>query len=63
MSWQECPRSPYDTRNWRRYERPLSQDAPHRSGPKHHDGKYFAYTGNTTYGRGGAGWGRRVTRW
>ncbi|GAA2129980.1 hypothetical protein [Streptomyces synnematoformans] len=40
----------YDVRNWRRYERPLSQADPHRSGPKRHGGKYFAYTGNTTYG-------------
>ncbi|GAA2669021.1 hypothetical protein GCM10010400_32530 [Streptomyces aculeolatus] len=40
----------YDVRDWRRYERPLSQADPHRSGPKRTDGKYFAYTGNTTYG-------------
>lgn len=40
----------YDTSKWRRYERPLSQNAPHRSGPGRYDGKFFAYTGNTTYG-------------
>lgn len=41
----------YDVREWEdEYERPLSQSDPHRSGPKHYDGKYFAYTGNTTYG-------------
>jgi hypothetical protein len=40
----------YDVRKWRKYERPLSQDAPHRSGPAEYDGKYFVYTGNTRYG-------------
>lgn len=40
----------YDTRTWRRYERPLSQSAPHRSGPRKPGGKYFVHTGNTTYG-------------
>jgi hypothetical protein len=40
----------YDVRGWHKYERPLSQDAPHRSGPAHYDGKYFLYTGNTRYG-------------
>ncbi|AKG45246.1 hypothetical protein SXIM_38620 [Streptomyces xiamenensis] len=40
----------YDVRDWRRYERPLSQAAPHHSGPSRTDGKFFAYTGNTRYG-------------
>ncbi|GAB3474174.1 hypothetical protein [Nocardiopsis coralliicola] len=40
----------YDTSSWRRYERPLDQGAPHTSGPDEPGGKYFAYTGNTTYG-------------
>ncbi|MES0834910.1 hypothetical protein [Nocardiopsis tropica] len=40
----------YDTSSWRRYERPLDQDAPHTSGPPRVGGKYFVYTGNTTYG-------------
>ncbi len=40
----------YDVSRWRRYERPLSQSDPHRSGPERYDGKYFVYTGNTTYG-------------
>ncbi|NWF26641.1 hypothetical protein HW130_10195 [Streptomyces sp. PKU-EA00015] len=40
----------YDVRDWRRYERPLNESRPHRSGPAGHDGKYFVYTGNTTYG-------------
>lgn len=40
----------YDVRNWKKYEQPLSQRDPHRSGPEGYGGKYFAYTGNTTYG-------------
>ena len=40
----------YDVSQWRRFERPLSQSAPHRSGPEAVDGKYFVHTGNTTYG-------------
>ncbi|GAB2880575.1 hypothetical protein [Streptomyces mayteni] len=40
----------YDVRNWSRYERPLSQSDPHRSGPNRPNGKYFVRTGNTTYG-------------
>lgn len=40
----------YDVSNWQRYEQPLSQAEPHRSGPADVDGKYFAYTGNTRYG-------------
>ncbi|MFD1934489.1 hypothetical protein ACFSKW_23760 [Nonomuraea mangrovi] len=40
----------YDVRDWKKYERPLTESAPHRSGPGKVDGKYFAYTGNTTYG-------------
>ncbi|MEU0374677.1 hypothetical protein ABZ070_31580 [Streptomyces sp. NPDC006283] len=40
----------YDVRKWRAYERPLTESQPHRSGPSSPDGKYFLYTGNTTYG-------------
>ncbi|MFC8228890.1 hypothetical protein [Streptomyces sp. NPDC057287] len=40
----------YDISTWGRYARPLSQDAPHHSGPAHPDGKFFVRTGNTTYG-------------
>ncbi|MEU0303298.1 hypothetical protein ABZ252_28170 [Streptomyces sp. NPDC006175] len=40
----------YDISTWGRYARPLSQDAPHHSGPRRHDGKFFVRTGNTTYG-------------
>ncbi|WP_067818548.1 hypothetical protein [Actinomadura kijaniata] len=40
----------YDVRRWKRYEKPLTQEAPHTSGPAATNGKYFVYTGNTTYG-------------
>lgn len=40
----------YDTRNWKRYERTLTQDAPHKSGPAKPRHKYFVRTGNTSYG-------------
>jgi hypothetical protein len=40
----------YDVRNWKKYERPLTESAPHRSGPGSPEGKFFVYTGNTTYG-------------
>ncbi len=40
----------YDTADWSRYERPLSESAPHHSGPAAVHGKYFVRTGNTTYG-------------
>ncbi|MEV0824314.1 hypothetical protein [Nonomuraea rubra] len=40
----------YDIQQWKKYERPLTESAPHQSGPERVDGKYFAYTGNTTYG-------------
>ncbi len=40
----------YDVRDWRKYERPLVEGALHTSGPASPDGKFFAYTGNTTYG-------------
>ncbi len=40
----------YDTRKWAKYELPLSQYNMHRSGPVRPQGKYFVYTGNTSWG-------------
>ncbi|MEV0616792.1 hypothetical protein AB0I81_25975 [Nonomuraea sp. NPDC050404] len=40
----------YDIQRWKKYEQPLTESAPHDSGPERADGKYFVYTGNTTYG-------------
>ena len=40
----------YDTRKWAHYETPLSQDSMHHNGPAKPDGRYFVYTGNTSWG-------------
>lgn len=40
----------YDISEWAKYENLLLQTDMHRTGPDHPDGKYFVYTGNTTYG-------------
>ncbi|UXN60457.1 hypothetical protein [Phyllobacterium zundukense] len=40
----------YDVTKWDDYARPLKQSAPHESGPENVDGKYFVYTGNTSFG-------------
>lgn len=40
----------YDTSDWADLERPLTEDDPHHVGPETVDGKYFVFTGNTTYG-------------
>ncbi|MEU1278649.1 hypothetical protein [Streptomyces sp. NPDC005805] len=40
----------YDIGAWRALERPPPESAPHLSGPEEPDGKFFVYTGNTTYG-------------
>lgn len=40
----------YDITDWARYARPLTEAAPHHSGPAAVHGKYFVRTGNTTYG-------------
>lgn len=40
----------YDIKDWRKYEKTLSQDNMHTNGPENPDGQYFAFTGNTRYG-------------
>ncbi len=40
----------YDVSKWSKYEKHLSQDLLHRSGPKSSKAKYFVKTGNTRYG-------------
>lgn len=40
----------YDTEKWAKYEAPLSQDNMHKQGPSKPQGKYFVFTGNTTWG-------------
>ncbi|MFH9685599.1 hypothetical protein ACH4LE_04620 [Streptomyces sp. NPDC017413] len=53
----------YDVRDWSRYERPLVEGAHHTSGPASPDGKFFAYTGNTTYGVQNLEYDRRSGNW
>ena len=40
----------YDIKNWAKYEAPLSQDSMHKQGPAKPYGKYYVYTGNTSWG-------------
>jgi hypothetical protein len=40
----------YSVTDWHRHKRALRESSPHRSGPAAPRGKYFVYTGNTTYG-------------
>lgn len=40
----------YDVRDWAAYERPLTQVAPHHSGPRGTGDKFFVRTGNTHFG-------------
>ena len=40
----------YDTKDWAKYEAPLSQDNMHGQGPTKPQGKYFVFTGNTSWG-------------
>ncbi len=40
----------YDVSQWQALARPLLEAQPHHSGPAEVDGKYFVYTGNTSYG-------------
>jgi len=53
----------YDISDWDRYARPLSEAAPHRSGPATVDGKYFVRTGNTTYGVQNLAYDETLQRW
>lgn len=40
----------YDTSDWGKFERPLSQAAMHKNGPEAPTDKLFVFTGNTRYG-------------
>jgi len=53
----------YDTAEWGRFARPLSEAAPHRNGPAQADGKYFVRTGNTTYGVQNLAYDPAAERW
>ncbi|MDP5280801.1 hypothetical protein Q9Q95_17885 [Sphingomonas sp. DG1-23] len=53
----------YDIRDWARYARPLTEAAPHRSGPAKAHGKYFVRTGNTHYGVQNLSYDATLQRW
>ena len=53
----------YDITDWARYGRPLTEAAPHRSGPAVVHGKYFVRTGNTTYGVQNLAYDEASQRW
>ncbi len=53
----------YDIADWSRHERPLSEAAPHHSGPAAVHGKYFVRTGNTTYGVQNLAYDEASQRW
>lgn len=53
----------YDIADWSRYERPLTEAAPHHSGPATAQGKYFVRTGNTTYGVQNLAYDEGQQRW
>jgi hypothetical protein len=40
----------YNISDWASYERPLVEGKEHRAGPPAVEGKYFVYTGNTSFG-------------
>jgi hypothetical protein len=53
----------YDVRDWKKYARPLTEAAPHRSGPRATQGKYFVRTGNTSYGVQNLSYDVTLQRW
>ena len=53
----------YDISDWGRFERPLTETAPHHSGPTTVRGKYFVRTGNTTYGVQNLAYDEAQQRW
>ncbi len=53
----------YDVSDWKNYESPLTEAAPHRRGPAAPHGKYFVRTGNTTYGVQNLAYDEGQQRW
>ena len=53
----------YDITDWAQYARPLTEAAPHHSGPATVHGKYFVHTGNTTYGVQNLSYDETLQRW
>lgn len=53
----------YDISGWDKYAKPLTEAAPHHSGPGTPQGKYFVRTGNTTYGVQNLSYDETLQRW
>ncbi len=53
----------YDITDWARYARPLTEAAPHHSGPAEVAGKYFVRTGSTTFGVQNLAYDEGLQRW
>lgn len=53
----------YSVKDWSNLALPLQESQPHRSGPQHHDGKYFLRTGHTTYGVQNLSYDADMQRW
>jgi hypothetical protein len=53
----------YDTSDWDKYAKPLTETEPHRSGPRTPQGKYFVRTGNTRYGVQNLSYDETLQRW
>ena len=53
----------YDLTDWARYERPLTEAAPHRSGPATVHGKFYVRTGNTNFGVQNLAYDEAAQRW
>ena len=53
----------YDVADWARYARPLTEAAPHHSGPAMPAAKVFVRTGNTRYGVQNLAYDERQKRW
>lgn len=54
----------YDSEEWvKQFARPLNEAEPHHSGPEKLAGKYFIFTGNTTYGVQNLAYDESSQRW
>jgi hypothetical protein len=53
----------YDVSGWNKYAKPLNEAAPHHSGPRTLQGKYFVRTGNTTWGVQNLSYDDSLQRW
>ncbi|KRG62311.1 hypothetical protein ABB27_18285 [Stenotrophomonas terrae] len=53
----------YDISDWQTQAKPLIEAAPHHSGPRELEGKYFVRTGNTSYGVQNLSYDASQQRW